>query len=128
MPRDLGWIEFAQEVIRPVPAARAYDGAHIVAAEHLFQFTRAPLGRPGKIQILFEDGVQVERLVAKLTERVAPLLQEFALDVAGRGDDSDRVARLESLRFRARSWWVGVAQGVILHKESSFTDQRRRPA
>ena len=39
---------------------------------------------------------------AELMERFATLLQKFALDVAGRGNDADGIARPESLRFGAR--------------------------
>ena len=110
-------IESIQQIVRAVSTARADDRAHIVASEHFFQFPRAPLGRAGEIKIVFEDGIEIERLVSQLAQSRAARFQQLGLDVAGRSDNADGVAGLKRRRLDARSCFAAKASVCHLNRE-----------
>src|SRR5581483_346332 len=62
----LGEVNFFEQVIRSIASAGANDGPDLGAAEHVFQFSRSPLRQSCKIEVLFENGVEVERFVPEL--------------------------------------------------------------
>src|SRR5215475_4896942 len=102
MSSDFGRIKLPQQIVRTISATGADDRADVVAHKHLLQLTRATFRGTGKVQILFENRIQVERVVSKIAERRATLLEKIALDVTGRSDDSDLVAGAQVLRPGAR--------------------------
>src|SRR5712671_2210383 len=80
MSGDLAQIERVQQIIRPVTAAGANNCAHVLAHEHLFQFTSAALHGARKIQIALDNRVEIERLVSQSAQRLAATLKQFLFD------------------------------------------------
>ena len=75
---------------------------NVIAQKHFFQLARPAFDRAGEIKILIEDGIEVERLVAKFAQSCNAGLEHFRLEVAGRRDDADGVPVVERRRLDAR--------------------------
>ena len=125
MRDDLTGVKFGQQVIRAVASTRTQDGPHILAHKHLFQFARAPIRRASEVQILFDDRLEVERLVSKLAQCFAAFFEQFALDVAGRSNNADRISKLESSWLDARSLRTRTVQDSILDEKLPLEDKLR---
>src|SRR5579884_2722993 len=91
-------IKMRQQVISPIAAAGAQDGADIVTAKHFVQLTAAALHAAGEVEILLENGVEKKRAIAHALKRPASCFEFLALDVAGGGNNADGVAAPESRR------------------------------
>src|SRR6267378_1771464 len=96
-----------QQVGRSISSACANNRADIVAREHIFQFPRSAFRRTRKVQIAFQDRLEIKRLIAGTTKTVAARLQHFALHVRRGRNDSHLVAGTESARLDSRIWGSG---------------------
>src|ERR1039458_10723025 len=95
MENNLFRIQRQRQVVRSIASSGANDGADIVAREHIFQFPRAALDRPGEVQIAVEDRLEIKRLISGATQTVAARLQHFWINVRGRRNNSHLVAGTE---------------------------------
>ena len=101
MRGNLIQVERREQIICPIPAACTEDRPDIIPHEHFFQFAGSPVNGAGEVQVLFEDGLEVERVVAQAPQGVTTGGQQFRLDVAGGGHNADRVSGLEGGRLAA---------------------------
>jgi hypothetical protein len=62
------------------------------------------LGGAGKLKILLQDGIEVERPVSSAPQGIAPGIEIAAFDIAGRRDDAYCVSDPESGRLDARRY------------------------
>src|ERR1700739_387230 len=90
---DLLQIEFLQQIIRTVSTTSAQNRSYLLAHEHFFELIPAPLDRSCEIQVLFENRIEIKRLIPGASQCLATGLQFWTLDVASRRNHSHHVAR-----------------------------------
>ena len=116
-------IEFLQQVVAAVTAARTDDRLDLGSAEHLLQLAGASLDRPSKVKVLLEDGIEEEGLVTHAKESEGAGVEEISLDRACRSDDANRIARHQRRRFDPRIRSPGIRSrlahvGLYLKRKS----------
>src|SRR5215471_14006795 len=96
MQLDLFQVQPRQQVVATVSAARANDGAHLVALKHLFQLAGTALDGAGKVQVLVKNRSEIERLISQFCQSSAAGFEQLALDVARGSDNPYRVPGTQS--------------------------------
>ena len=96
--------DLAKQIVGTEASARAEDGTNVFALKHLRQLLDATLYRPGKVQIFFENGIEIERNISGAAQSFATSFEISTLDVARRRDDANGIAgakgrRLDALRI-----------------------------
>src|SRR5438270_5373956 len=102
MGNDFLRIKFGYKVIGAIATAGAEKGADVVAGKHFFQLACSAFTRSGEVQVLIEDGVKINRSIAKFLQGGAADIEGSALDVAGRRNDGHRIAWLQSSGLNSR--------------------------
>src|SRR5208337_1281330 len=96
------YVELIEKIVRSIAAARANDGANVFAEKHFLQFAGATFHRPGKVQIAFQDGVEIERLVTQIPQSLTAGLKHLPVHIAGGRHNADGVAPAQAAWFAAR--------------------------
>src|SRR6266849_5746854 len=106
-----------QQVVRPISSSRANNRADIVAREHLFEFPRPAIGRTGKVQVAFEERLEIKWVIADAAKTVAARLQHFATHIRRGRNNSHLVARTKGARFDSQrlgsgGHWNSILSGI----------------
>src|SRR6266536_2708423 len=92
-------IKFFEKVICAIAASSTDDRPNVVPLEHLFQLARSAIDGPRKIQILFQNRVEVERNISRATQGLAARVQVSPLNVASGRDDAYGITGAKGGRF-----------------------------
>ena len=117
-------IQVWQEVIGPVPAARANDSANFGIRKHVLKFPDAARDASGKKKVSLEDGIEIIRNVSQLSQSRAPGSECLRIDIAGGSYDSDGIARQEGRRTN----WDGMRHSFRHLKRKTGRCRRSSPA
>src|SRR5450631_4067407 len=98
MRPDLFEIQRVQEIVGTVTTAGAEDRADVVADKHFFQLARPALHRAGKVKIVFQDRIEIERAVACALQCLTAGFQVSSLHITGGRDNADSISRAKGWR------------------------------